>query len=136
MNRWVNFLSLLPGTVLTILIIGVAFLRVYDETDFTFLGYVANARVWANRGTVAAIVVALVVFCVEWDRRNREAARLENERVEERERSLEESERAARRARIQNRWILLQARYLLDPSAEVEAAVGDFVQFLQEYGEL
>jgi len=136
MNRWVNFLSLLPGTVLTILIIGVAFLRVYDETDFTILGYVANARVWANRGTVAAIVVALVAFCVEWNRRNREAARLENERVEERERRLEESERAARRARIQNRWILLQARYLLDPSAEVEAAVADFVQFLQEYGEL
>ena len=154
MNRWVNFLSLLPGTVLTILIIGVAFLRVYDETDFTILGYVANARVWANRGTVAAIVVALVAFCVEWNRRNREAARLENERDEERARREEEtrrresaearaanerdeeSERAARRSRIQNRWILLQARYLLDPSAEVEAAVGDFVQFLQEYGEL
>ena len=147
MNRWVNFLSLLLGTVLTILIISVAFLRVYDETDFTFLGYVANARVWSNRGTVAAIVVALVAFCVEWNRRNREAARLENERAEERARREEEavraanerdeeSERAARRARIQNRWILLQARYLLDPSAEVEAAVGDFVQFLQEYGEL
>ncbi len=179
MNRWVNFLSLLPGTVLTILIIGVAFLRVYDETDFTFLGYVANARVWANRGTVAAIVVALVAFCVEWNRRNREAARLENERAEERARREEEtrrreeeaaraaneraeerqrreeearrresaearaaserdeeSERAARRSRIQNRWILLQARYLLDPSAEVEAAVADFVRFLQEYGEL
>ena len=150
MNRWVNFLSLLPGTVLTILIISVAFLRVYDETDFTFLGYVANARVWANRGTVAAIVVALVVFCVEWDRRNREAGRLaeEKRRREEEARRREsaearaaserdeESERAARRARIQNRWILLQARYLLDPSAEVEAAVADFVQFLQEYGEL
>lgn len=48
MNRWVNFLSLLPGTILTILIISVAFLRVYDETDFTFLGYVANARTWSN----------------------------------------------------------------------------------------
>jgi flagellar biosynthesis GTPase FlhF len=179
MNRWVNFLSLLPGTVLTILIISVAFLRVYDETDFTVLGYVANTRTWSNRGTVAAILVALVGFCVEWDRRNREAARIANERAEareareeearrresadaraaneraeERQRSEEEArrresadaraaneraeerERAARRARIQNRWILLQARYLLDPGAEFEAAVGDFVQFLQEYGEL
>ncbi|MFH7243272.1 MAG: hypothetical protein ACHWZW_10530, partial [Spirulina sp.] len=148
MNRWVNFLSLLPGTVLTILIISVAFLRVYDETDFTFLGYVANTRTWANRGTVAAIVVALVGFCVEWDRRNREAARIANERAEERARREEETrrresadaraanerdeerERAARRARIQNRWIVLQARYLLEPGAEVETALGDFVRFL------
>ncbi|TVQ20531.1 MAG: hypothetical protein EA367_08395, partial [Leptolyngbya sp. DLM2.Bin15] len=86
-------------------------------------------------------------------RRNRETARLENERAEERERREEEArrresadaratnerdeerQRAARRARIQNRWIVLQARYLLDPTAEVEAALGDFVQFLQEYGE-
>ncbi|WP_198805959.1 hypothetical protein [Leptolyngbya sp. BL0902] len=132
MNRWVNFLSLLPGTLLTLLIISIAFLRFYDETDFTLLGYVANARTWSNRCTVAALVVALVGFCVEWDRRNREAARTANERAEAKQRSLEEGERAARRARIQNRWILLQARYLLNPSAGVEAAIADFIQFLQE----
>ncbi|WP_198805962.1 hypothetical protein [Leptolyngbya sp. BL0902] len=154
MNRWVNFLSLLPGTLLTILIISIAFLRFYDETDFTLLGYVANTRTWSNRCTVAALVVALVGFCTEWDRRNREAARTANERDEERARReeearrresaearaanerTEENERAARRARIQNRWILLQARYLLNPSAEGEAAIADFIQFLQEYGEL
>jgi hypothetical protein len=132
MNRWVNFLSLLPGTSLTLLVISIAFLRVYDETDFLFLGYLANARLWSNRLTMAALVVALVNFGVEWDRRNREADR----RAEEEQRRAEEAERAARRARIQNRWIVLQARYLLGPSAEVEAAVADFVQFLQDYGEL
>jgi hypothetical protein len=42
MNRWVNFLSLIPGTILTILIISIAFLRFYDETDFTFLGQVTS----------------------------------------------------------------------------------------------
>jgi hypothetical protein len=132
MNRWVNFLSLLPGTSLTLLVISMAFLRVYDETDFLFLGYLANARLWSNRLTVAALLVALVNFGVEWDRRNQEADR----RAEEEQRRLEEAERAARRARIQNRWIVLQARYLLSPTAEVEAAVADFVEFLQEYGEL
>jgi hypothetical protein len=88
---------------------------------------------------VAAFVVALVNFgvvgrspCVAWNSRNREA----NRRTEEEQRRIEETERAARRARIQNRWIVLQARYLLDPSAKVEAAVADFIQFLQEYGEL
>jgi hypothetical protein len=86
MNRWVNFLALLPGTILTILIIGIAFLRFYDETDFTFLGQVTSPRLWSNRLTVAAILVALVNFGIEWDRRNRETDRLAEEaqrRVEE-----------------------------------------------------
>ncbi|NMF85551.1 hypothetical protein [Nodosilinea sp. P-1105] len=43
---------------------------------------------------------------------------------------------ATLRERIQNRWIVLQARHLLSPTAEVEAAVADFVEFLQEYGEI
>ena len=89
----------------------IAFLRVYDETDFLFLGYFANARLGRNRLTVAARPVALVNFGVverssreAWDRRNRKT-----------DRRAEEAERAARRARIQNRWIVLQARYLLSP---------------------
>ena len=44
MNRWANFLSLLPGTTLTILVISIAFLRFYDETDFFILGKLANPR--------------------------------------------------------------------------------------------
>lgn len=45
-------------------------------------------------------------------------------------------ERATSRARIQNRWIVLQIRHLLDPNPETQAAIADFLQFLQEYGEL
>ena len=129
---WLNFLALLPSTTLTVLTIAVAFLRFYDERDFQFLQLITNPRDWSNRLTVAAFVVALVNFGVEWNGRNREA----NRRAEAEQRRIEEAERAARRARVQNRWIVLQARYLLDPSAEVEAAVADFIQFLQEYGEL
>jgi len=79
MNRWANFLSLLPGTTLTILVISIAFLRFYDETDFFILGKLANPRVWSNRLTVAAIVVALVNFGFEWNDRNRERNRLAEE---------------------------------------------------------
>jgi hypothetical protein len=62
MHRWVNFLSLIPGTTLTILIISIAFLRVYDATDFTLLGQFTSPRLGRNRLTVVAILVALVNF--------------------------------------------------------------------------
>ena len=108
---WVNLLTLLPSTSLTLLTIAVAFLRFYNEEDFRLLGYLAQPRVWSNRLTVAALVVAVVNFGVEWNFRNREtnrlaaeeqrrnedAARAENERTEERNRASEERERAARR---------------------------------------
>ncbi|MFH7245489.1 MAG: hypothetical protein ACHWZW_21860 [Spirulina sp.] len=108
LNRQVllNFLALLPGTTLTVLTIAVAFLRFYDEQDFQFLQFIANPRAWSNRLTVATLLVALVIFSVEWNSRNREAnrrAEAEQRRIEEEQRRIEETERAARRARIQNR---------------------------------
>jgi len=98
---WLNFLSLFPGTLLTLLTIAVAFLRFYDEQDFTILGQITQPRLWSNRLTVAALLVALVNFGVEWDRRNRETRRLEaeatraeNERIEQARRRSEEAARA------------------------------------------
>jgi hypothetical protein len=88
MNRWVNFLSLIPGTTLTLLVISIAFLRFYAETDFIaflrfydvqdfpLLGFIAQPRLWSNRFTVAALVATLANFGVEWNRRNRETNRL------------------------------------------------------------
>jgi hypothetical protein len=37
-------------------------LRFYDETDFTFLGQLTSPRLGRNRLTVAAILVALVLW--------------------------------------------------------------------------
>ena len=66
-----------PDDSLTLPVISIAFLRVYDETDFILLGYLANARLWRNRLTVVTLLVALVNFCVvgqslcvAWDCRN------------------------------------------------------------------
>ena len=139
---WINLLALLPGTSLTLLTIAVAFLRFYNEQDFHFLGYLTQLRVWSNRLTVAALVVAVVNFCVEWNLRNRETNRLaqeEQRRSEDTARAAderaEERERAARRARIQNRWIILQVQYQVAPGEDTRAALGNFVAFLQEYGE-
>ncbi|AFZ49101.1 hypothetical protein Dacsa_0297 [Dactylococcopsis salina PCC 8305] len=98
---------------------------------------------------MAALVVALVAFGVEWDRRNRETARQEaetaradNERIERRQREIqrdraadEERERAARRARIQNRGAILQIRYQIEPNEANGQALRNFLAFLQEYGE-
>jgi hypothetical protein len=135
---WLNFLALLPSTGLTVLTIAVAFLRFYDERDFQFLQLIAQPRAWSNRLTVAARPVAMVNLGVEWNRRNRETERLSRAKAErarsEAERA-EEQERATRRARIQNRWIVLQIRHQLDPGEQNRAAMRDFQQFLQEYGE-
>ena len=153
---WINLLALLPGTSLTLLTIAVAFLRFYNEQDFHFLGYLTEPRVWSNRLTVAALMEAVVNFGIEWNLRNRETNRLAREEQrsseaegrraeEERRRSeaearaenerAEERERAAGRARIQNRWIILQVRYQLDPREQTRAALANFLVFLQEYGE-
>ncbi|MCC5900244.1 MAG: hypothetical protein JJU32_20325, partial [Phormidium sp. BM_Day4_Bin.17] len=93
---WLNFLALLPGTVLTVLTIAVAFLRFYDEQDFSLLGYVSQPRAWSNRFTLAALLVAVVNFGVEWNRRNRETDRLaqaEQRRAEEEQRRVEKEQR-------------------------------------------
>ena len=110
---WVNLLTLLPGTSLTLLTIAVAFLRFYNEQDFRLLGYLTEPRVWSNRLTVAALVVAVVNFGVEWNLRNRETnrlareerrrseaeARAENERAEERNRRAQAEQRRAEEER-------------------------------------
>ena len=156
---WLNFLSLLPATLLTLLTIAVAFLRFYDEQDFTLLGQIAEPRLWSNRLTVGALLVAVVNFGVEWNRRNRETNRLaeageretearereiqrdraadeeRNRADRERNRAAQERERATRRARIQNRWAILQIRYQLEASEPNRRALSDFLAFLQEYGE-
>ncbi|AFZ49099.1 hypothetical protein [Dactylococcopsis salina] len=100
---WLNFLSLLPSTLLSVLTIAVAFLRFYDQQDFTFLATIEQPRVWSNRLTLAALVVALVTFGVEWDRRNRETARTENERVERRQREIQRDRAAAEERERANR---------------------------------
>ncbi|MCC5898927.1 MAG: hypothetical protein JJU32_13575 [Phormidium sp. BM_Day4_Bin.17] len=153
---WLNFLALLPGTVLTVLTIAVAFLRFYDEQDFSLLGYVSQPRAWSNRFTLAALLVAVVNFGVEWNRRNRETDRLaqaEQRRAEEEQRRAEEEqrrredaarakteraekrERAARRARIEARFRAAEIRFQLDPSLANRRALEAILAVLLEYGE-
>ena len=146
---WVNLLALLPGTTLTLLTIAVAFLRFYNEKDFHFLGYLAQPRVWSNRLTVAALVVAVVNFCVEWNLRNRETNRLareerrrseaERRRSEEATRAenerAEERERAARRARVEARCRAAQIRFQLEPSQGNRQSLAAVLAVLEEYGD-
>jgi len=138
MKRWVNFLSLVPSTSLTVLVISIAFLRFYDETDFTLLGQLTSPRLWSNRLTVAAILVALVNFGFEWDRRNRETDRLaqeEQRRVEERQRRIEAEEREARRTRIETERDFALLSFLADPSDENRQKLGQVLALLNEYRE-
>ncbi|MBF2057962.1 MAG: hypothetical protein IGQ45_12275 [Cyanobacterium sp. T60_A2020_053] len=152
---WINFLSLLPSTLVTVLLITIAFLRFYDQTDFQILGIITEPRIWSNRFTVAAIVATMANFGVEWYRRNRETNRLAQEvqrRVEEKQRRVEEEsrrvaqeaadrnrelesrERASRRIRIETRCRLAQIRYQLEPNEANRQELINVIAFLEEYG--
>lgn len=145
MSRWVNLLALLPNTLLTILVISIAFLRFYDQTDFTLLGYLAHPRIWSNRLTVAALLVAVVNLGVEWNRRNRETDRLaraeaqriaeEQRRLAEEQRRIAEAERAARRARIEAERDLALLNFLVDPSPHNREVLMQVIALLAQYRE-
>lgn len=136
MSRWINLLSLLPNTLLTILVISIAFLRFYDQTDFTLLGYLAHPRTWSNRLTVAALLVAVVNLSVEWNRRNRETDRLvqaEAQRIAEEQRRIAEAERATRRARIEAERDLALLNFLVDPSPHNREVLMQVITLLAQY---
>jgi hypothetical protein len=143
MMPWLNFLSLVPATTVTVLLISIAFLRFYNEQDFTFLGLIANPRIWSNRLTVAALVAALINFGIEWDGRNREADRLaeeaqrrleeEQRRLEEEQRRTEEKEQASRRVAVEIERDLALLSYLANPSAENQRKLTQVLALLNDY---
>ena len=147
---WLNFLALVPSTLLTVLLIAIAFLRFYDQTDFEFLGFIAHPRIWSNQCTVAAILAALANFGVEWNRRNRETDRLarEAQRREEdaarsvaqeretRNREAETRERQISRTRIQTRCRIAEIQFQLDRSETNRRNLSEALALLREYGEL
>lgn len=139
-----SFLALLPRALTTFLYAVAALLRFYGNTDtapfpqlpFTLLDYSLLAFALGT----ASLMVNLGL---EWNAgnrsRNREIEAREREikrddfANEKRERADRERERAARRARIQNRFTVLQIRYHLEPSEQTQAALKDFLAFLEEY---
>jgi hypothetical protein len=140
---WINFLGLLPGSLVTVLAIAVAFLRFYDEKDFQFLSIVTQPQLWGNRLTVAALLAALANFGVEWNRRNREGNREVEARDREAERAEREAEGAerearrdrqeARRDRQEVRYRKAQVRYQLDPSEVHRQELASVLVALEEY---
>ena len=128
----------------------IAFLRFYDQTDFEFLGLIAQPRQWSNGLTVAAFLATLANFGVEWNRRNRETNRLaqeaqrrneaEQHRVaqerSEESRRAESREREACRARIETQCRIAEIRFWLDPSDGHRQALRSALALLAEYGAL
>ena len=136
MSRWINLLALLPSTSLTLLVIGIAFLRFYNETDFIFLGQLTDPRVWSNRLTLAALLVAVVNLgvverssCAAWNRRNRETNRL----AQAEQRRAEKAEREARRARIEAERDLALLSFLADPCEQHREVLTQTIALLSEY---
>ena len=138
-----SFLALLPRSLTTFLFALAALLRFYGNTETEFF-HVATLR-WSFLAFCLGSASLVANLGLEWNAgnrsRNREAEDREraNEKTnradEERNRANQERERAARRARVQNRWIILQVQYQVSPGEATRTALGDFVAFLQEYGE-
>ena len=138
-----SFLALLPRSLTTFLFALAALLRFYGNTETEFF-HVATLQ-WSFLAFCLGSAALVANLGLEWNAgnrsRNREAEDREraNEKTnradEERNRANQERERAARRARVQNRWIILQVQYQVAPREATRTALGDFVAFLQEYGE-
>ena len=117
-----SFLALLPRSLTTFLFALAALLRFYGNTETEFF-HVATLQ-WSFLAFCLGSAALVANLGLEWNAGNRS-----------RNREVEERERAARRARIQNRWIILQVQYQVSPGEATRTALGDFVAFLQEYGE-
>ena len=87
-------------------------------------------------GFTAVLAAAdAVVQGIGSDNESNQAAAERDRAAEERERSGQERARAARRARIQNRYFILQIRHQLEGSNTTEATLRGFLALLEEYGE-
>ncbi|MGA1622458.1 MAG: hypothetical protein ACO36E_06990 [Synechocystis sp.] len=152
-----TLLSLLPRSLTTFLYAVAALLRFYGNIDTTPIPRIPLTILqWSFLAFTLGTAALLVNLGLEWNAGDRSRAQAEDERLraeterlraeEERRRAREretrrddlanqEGERAASRARIQNRFFLLQTRHQLAPSPDTRSALADFLSFLQEYGE-
>ncbi|MBE9175020.1 hypothetical protein IQ225_06310 [Synechocystis salina LEGE 06155] len=141
-----SFLALLPRSLTTFLYAVAALLRFYGNIDTTPIQLIPLTILqWSFLAFTLGTAALLANLGLEWNAGNRsrnreiekrDRANEERDRAnEERERANKERERAASRARIQNRYLILQTRHQLAPGPETRAALVDFLSFLQEYGE-
>ena len=135
----VSFLALLPRSLTTFLYAVAALLRFYGNTDTIPIPRIPLTILdWSLLAFALGTASLLVNLSLEWNAGNRSRNQaLEARQREARQDDLadQERERSAARARIQNRWIILEIRHKLTASPETRAALTDLVSFLQEYGE-
>ena len=131
----VSFLALLPRSLTTFLYSVAALLRFYGNTDTIPISRIPLTILdWSLLAFALGTTSLLVNLSLEWNTGNRSRAqaadaraRAEDERTrsrqrearqdhladEERNKADRERERSAARARIQNRWIVLEIRHKL-----------------------
>ena len=135
----VSLLALLPRVLTTFLYAVAALLIFYGNADTTPIQFLPLTILdWSLLAFGLGTASLVVNLGLEWNTGNRSRNReVENSKREDEERNKadRERERAASRARIQNRFIVLQIRHQLAPSPETQAALADLLSFLQEYGE-
>ncbi|AFY60464.1 hypothetical protein [Synechococcus sp. PCC 6312] len=118
-----SFLALLPRALTTFLYAIAALLRFYGNSrDIPIPWFSLTLLDWSLLAFIAGTTALLVNLGLEWNSGNRS-----------RDEAIEERERAAQRAYLQNRFAILQIRHQLDASQQTQAALSDFLTFLEEY---
>ena len=146
----VSFLALLPRSLTTFLYAVAALLRFYGNLNTTPIQLIPLTILgWSFLAFALGTAALVANLGLEWNAGKRSRTQAEDERLQaedERTRTREletrrddltneERERAASRARIQNRFFILQIRHQLAPNPDTRAALADFLSYLQEYGE-
>ena len=144
----VTILALLPRSLTTFLYAVAALLRFYGNIDTTpFQLIPLTILQWSFLAFTLGTASLVVNLGLEWNAGNRgryqadqarerearrdDLASEEREKADqERDRANQERQRAASRARVQNRFFVLQIRYQLAPNPDTRLALADFLSFL------
>ncbi|AFY60792.1 hypothetical protein [Synechococcus sp. PCC 6312] len=122
MKLWLTFLSVLPGTLLTVLVAVTAALRFYEPADFSLQFTPEVFREWSLWAFAATLLVAVVDLGLKWFNGN--VAR--NREDQARNREIEREQR-------QDRRDIALLTYLADPTPENQVKLRAICQEIENY---
>ena len=130
-----SFLAILPRSLVTFLYAAAALLRFYGDAETIPLeqyGFTTTVLDWSLVAFLAATVLLLVAIGIEWHGGNRRR----DQEAEDRAAADRERDRAARRARVQAKFLVALGQYQRRNTAETQRRLDAAIALLEEYGDV